>query len=145
MRQTASGEQNELYVGKSARRTELVTSGRIEEFAAVSGNENPLHHDYDHAEETMFGERIAHGMLAAGFISATLTDLVDPADATVVYLGQSLEFFKPVYVDDEVTVETSRRGARGVRPVRRRDGRYGADCPRQKERGIARSLICDPR
>jgi 3-hydroxybutyryl-CoA dehydratase len=33
---------------------------------------NPVHADAEHAAQSMFGERIAHGMLVAGLISAVL-------------------------------------------------------------------------
>jgi len=92
-----------VSVGQSESRTKHVDAALVESFAAVTGDENPLHLDDDHAAETMFGERIAHGMITAGLVSAALTDLVDPEVATVVYLSQTLEFQKPVYVDDELT------------------------------------------
>ena len=49
----------------------------------------------------MFGERIAHGMLSAGLISAVLgTRLPAPGS---LYLGQSLRFRRPVKIGDTVT------------------------------------------
>ena len=42
----------------------------IIKYAEVSGDTNPVHLDADFAATTMFKERIAHGMLTAGFISA---------------------------------------------------------------------------
>jgi 3-hydroxybutyryl-CoA dehydratase len=50
----------------------------------------------------MFGERIAHGMLIAGMISAVLgTELPGPNS---IYLGQDLRFTAPVKIGDTVTV-----------------------------------------
>jgi len=92
-----------VTVGRSESRTKHVDAALVESFAAVTGDENPLHLEDDHAAETMFGERIAHGMLAGGMLSAALTDLVDPEVATVVYLSQELEFQKPVYLGDKLT------------------------------------------
>ena len=49
----------------------------------------------------MFGGRIAHGMLSAGFISAVLgMRLPGPGS---VYLSQTLRFTKPVRIGDTVT------------------------------------------
>ena len=49
----------------------------------------------------MFGKRIAHGMLSAGFISTVLgTHLPGPG---TIYMGQELRFTKPVYFGDTVT------------------------------------------
>ena len=41
-------------------------------FSAVSTDTNPVHLDAEAAAASMFGERIAHGMLSAGLISAVL-------------------------------------------------------------------------
>jgi 3-hydroxybutyryl-CoA dehydratase len=49
----------------------------------------------------MFKERIAHGMLSAGLISAVLgTKLPGPG---TVYLAQNLKFRAPVKIGDTVT------------------------------------------
>ncbi|MBM3603151.1 MAG: MaoC family dehydratase, partial [Alphaproteobacteria bacterium] len=52
---------------------------------------------------TMFGGRIAHGMLTAGLISAVLgTKLPGPG---AIYLSQSLKFRAPVKLGDEATAQ----------------------------------------
>ena len=49
----------------------------------------------------MFGKRIAHGMLSAGFISTVLgTQLPGPG---TIYMGQELRFTKPVFFGDTIT------------------------------------------
>lgn len=40
-----------------------ITEADILEFAAISGDSNPIHVDPEHAASTVFGERIAHGAL----------------------------------------------------------------------------------
>lgn len=81
--------------------TRTITEPLIEEFAAVSGDRNPLHLDEDAAEDGPFGERVAHGMLTASFISAALAKL----DGEVIYLKQDLKFFAPVFIGDTLTAE----------------------------------------
>jgi 3-hydroxybutyryl-CoA dehydratase len=49
----------------------------------------------------MFGGRIAHGMLSAGFISTVLAMRL-PGPGTI-YLAQSLRFVRPVRIGDTVT------------------------------------------
>ena len=49
----------------------------------------------------MFGQRIAHGMLSAGFISNVLGNQL-PGPGTI-YMGQELRFVKPVFIGDTVT------------------------------------------
>jgi 3-hydroxybutyryl-CoA dehydratase len=53
------------------------------------------------AAASPFKERIAHGMLSAGLISAVLgTRLPGPG---TIYLGQTLSFRRPVKIGDTVT------------------------------------------
>ncbi|WP_416839984.1 MaoC family dehydratase [Haloferax sp. DFSO52] len=87
-------------VGDTARATLDVTTDRIEAFADVTGDTNPLHLDDEHAAASMFGGRIAHGMLTAGAVSAALGDL--PGE--IVYLSQDIEFVNPVRPGETVTV-----------------------------------------
>lgn len=85
-------------VGDSATVSKRVTRETIERYATVSGDENPIHLDEEYAAETMFGGRIAHGMLSAGVVSAALANL--PGD--IVYLSQNLRFERPVRPGDTV-------------------------------------------
>ena len=91
----------DLSLGQSADMTKIVTTADIEAFAAVSGDTNPVHLDEAYARGTTFGGRIAHGMLAAAYISAVLgTRLPGPG---AIYLSQSLRFRRPVKIGDPVT------------------------------------------
>jgi 3-hydroxybutyryl-CoA dehydratase len=91
-----------LAVGDTAERTFDVTDEVLEHFGAASGDRNPLHFDDAFAAGTMFGGRIAHGMLTAGFIS-TMIGMVLPGPGSV-YLGQTLQFRAPVRPGDRVRV-----------------------------------------
>jgi 3-hydroxybutyryl-CoA dehydratase len=46
-----------------------ITETDVVIFAGLSGDYNPLHTDAEFAKETMFGERIAHGMLGLSIVS----------------------------------------------------------------------------
>jgi 3-hydroxybutyryl-CoA dehydratase len=99
---------DELSVGQTAEMSRVVGAADIEAFAEVSGDINPVHLDEAYAKTTTFGERIAHGMLSAGYISALLgTRLPGPG---CIYLSQSLRFRRPVKIGDlvvaRVTVKT---------------------------------------
>ena len=53
----------------------------------------------------MFHERIAHGMLVSGYISAVLGyHLPGP---NTIYLGQELKFTAPVKIGDTVTAQAT--------------------------------------
>ncbi|SFI90208.1 MaoC family dehydratase [Caulobacter sp. UNC279MFTsu5.1] len=95
----------DLSVGQSAELVRVVGEADIVAFAQVTGDTNPVHLDADYAAATSFGERIAHGMLSAGYISAVLgTALPGPG---AVYLSQSLAFKRPVRIGDEVTASAT--------------------------------------
>jgi 3-hydroxybutyryl-CoA dehydratase len=101
--QTAAGRfLEDLAVGDRAERTVVVGEADIQAFAAVSGDDNPLHLDQAYAETTPFKGRIAHGMLSAAYISALLgTELPGPG---AIYLSQTLNFKRAVRIGDTLTV-----------------------------------------
>ena len=91
----------DLAVGQTASTGKTITEADILMFAAVSTDTNPVHLDAEVAKQSQFGERVAHGMLSAGLISAVLgTRLPGPG---TIYLGQSLRFRAPVKIGDTVT------------------------------------------
>jgi 3-hydroxybutyryl-CoA dehydratase len=101
--------------GQSASRTSEITDEMVRTFAAVTGDTNPVHLDEAYAAGTTFGRRIAHGMLVAGMISATLAnDLPGPG---TIYLGQSLKFKQPVYPGDTITARVEVLSVRPDKPI----------------------------
>ncbi len=91
----------EIHVGDLSTFTKTVTEADITLYAGISGDFNPAHVNAVEAEKGMFGQRIAHGMLSAGFISTVLgTQLPGPG---TIYMGQELRFVKPVFIGDTVT------------------------------------------
>ena len=96
---------DELTVGQTAEMSRVVGTADIEAFADVSGDNNPVHLDDAYARGTTFGERIAHGLLSASYISAILgTKLPGPG---AIYLSQSLRFRRPVKVGDLVVARAT--------------------------------------
>ena len=104
-----------LIVGDSASRSMTITDETIRAFADLTGDHNPVHLDDAYAAGTRFGRRIAHGMIAAGLISATLAnDLPGPG---TVYLGQTLQFKAPVYPGDTITATVEVKSVRPDKPI----------------------------
>ena len=103
MSQLSNFTFDEITLGQSAEYSKAVTEADIQMFAAVSGDVNPLHLDPEFAAGTRFGERIAHGMLTASFISAALAmELPGPG---CIFMEQSLKFRLPVKIGDVITVK----------------------------------------
>ena len=90
----------DIEVGMVRTLMKEVTTRDIELFAEVSTDRNPVHLDDAYAADTIFGGRIAHGMLTAGLISAVIGEQL-PGHGTV-YLGQTLKFLAPVRPGDTV-------------------------------------------
>ncbi|WP_135465787.1 MaoC family dehydratase [Crenalkalicoccus roseus] len=91
----------DLEVGQKASFGKTITEADIVLFAAVTGDTNPMHLNAEYARDTIFKERIAHGMLAAGLITKVLgTQLPGPG---TIYLSQSLKFRAPVRIGQTVT------------------------------------------
>ena len=92
----------EMYaVGQSAETSRIITEEDVLLFAQITGDRNPIHLSEEFAAKTRFGERIAHGILTAGLISAVIgMKLPGPG---CLYLSQTLRFLAPVKIGDEIT------------------------------------------
>lgn len=69
----------------------------VNRFAEVTGDKNPVHTNAEYAAKTLFKRPIMHGMLSASLFSKVFGTLF-PGEGTI-YLKQSLNFLKPMYVD----------------------------------------------
>ena len=86
-----------------------ITEADVTNFAGVSGDFNHLHTDAERMSESMFGERIAHGMLVVSAATGLLWQARSPEEreAVVAFYGiDDLRFRQPTYVGDTVRVET---------------------------------------
>ena len=97
----------DLTVGMSAETAKTITDADIVLFAGVSTDVNAVHMDEEFGKTTMFGGRIAHGMLSASLLSAVLGNRL-PGPGTI-YLSQSLRFRAPVRPGDTVHAKATVR------------------------------------
>lgn len=104
-----------LNVGDTASRSKVITDEDVRTFAAISGDENPIHLDEKFAADTPFGKRIVHGMLSASLISAVLAN--DLPGHGSIYLGQTLKFKAPVFIGDEITARVTVTSVRDGKPI----------------------------
>ncbi|MAH97938.1 MAG: enoyl-CoA hydratase [Euryarchaeota archaeon] len=93
----------DFYIGQKASFSKKVTLDLIKSFAEISEDSNPIHLDEEIARNSVFGKRVAHGMLVASFISALISKKL-PGPSSIYY-EQNLSFRKPVYVNDKIKVE----------------------------------------
>ena len=92
----------DIKIGDEASLSRTITEAHIVNFAGITGDFNPVHVDAEYAQQSMFGERICHGMLMAGLISTVLGMQLPGSNA--IYLGQDLKFTAPVKIGNTVTV-----------------------------------------
>lgn len=91
----------EIEIGETASISKMISEADIVNFAGIIGDFNPIHVNPEYAKNTMFGERIAHGMLTASFISTVVGCCLPGINA--LYLSQETKFVKPVRIGDTIT------------------------------------------
>jgi len=98
----------DFHVGQSfISRGRTVTEADIVQFAGLSWDVNPLHTDAEFASKTIFGQRIAHGMLGL-VISTGLSQSLNILDDTIMaFLGLEWKFLMPVMIGDTLHIEQS--------------------------------------
>lgn len=91
----------DLKVGMKESVSKTITETDVILYAGITLDVNPAHLNEEHAKQTMFKHRIAHGMLTAGLVSAVLGTKL-PGEGSI-YMGQELKFTAPVYFGDTIT------------------------------------------
>jgi 3-hydroxybutyryl-CoA dehydratase len=80
--------------------THTVTEGEIMDFAEISGDFNPIHTDKGFAQNSIYGERIAHGLLGISLVSGLASELGFAEGTTVAFRGLEWKFNNPIKIGD---------------------------------------------
>jgi len=91
----------DLKIGDFAEHAKTISESDVYLYAGITGDLNPAHINAQDAAQGMFKERIAHGMLSAGLVSAVL-GMQLPGPGTI-YMKQTLKFTAPVKFGDTIT------------------------------------------
>ena len=93
---------DDLVEGDSfVSRGRTITEADLVQFAAITGDWHPQHTDAEWAAESMFGQRIAHGMLVISYAIGLL-----PLEQVVALRRMKHLIFKhPVFIGDTIRVE----------------------------------------
>ncbi len=98
----------------SAART--ITETDIVNFAAMTGDWTNLHTDAEFAKTTMFGQRIAHGLLILSIASGLSVQLGFMEGTVLAFLSvDEWKFKAPVFIGDTIHVEMEVVGLRKLR------------------------------
>ncbi len=104
-----------IAIGDRASRAKTFSDEDVRTFAEISGDNNPIHLDDEYAAETRFGQRLVHGILTSGMISAVLGTQL-PGHGSV-YIKQTINFRAPVYIGDTITATVTAKKVRGDKPI----------------------------
>jgi acyl dehydratase len=92
----AVGEEFESP-GRTVTETDIVL------FAGLSGDYNVLHTDAEFMKQSIFGERIAHGLLGLAIQAGLFTRATQPF-ATMAFVGMRWKFKGPIKIGDTIRV-----------------------------------------
>ncbi len=88
------------FVGQTFREKHLLAQDEFDRFAALSGDDNPIHVDPEFSARTRFGKTVAHGMFLYSLICGVLAKHFPNASQ----VSQDLMFPSPSYVGEEIVV-----------------------------------------
>lgn len=92
---------DEIYVGQKESITKTITKGDIYNFAGLVDDYSPIHVNEEFGRKSSFGHCIAHGFISASLFSTLAGNYLPGAGS--LYVRQSLNFLRPVYVGDTIT------------------------------------------
>lgn len=95
-----------LKIGQQVTISSVVSEENVNAFSAISLDYNPVHFDDSFAAKTIYGKKIAHGMIGAALVSGALTELMGAGN---IWLSLNLEFKSPVYIGDRITCKLTIR------------------------------------
>jgi acyl dehydratase len=107
--------KNSLQVGDKASFSKKFTEEEVFRFAEISTDKNPLHLDKEYGKDSIFGQRIVHGILVASLFSG-LIGMKLPGEGSI-YLGQNLSFKAPVAIGEQVTASVEIIKIRKDKPI----------------------------
>jgi len=105
----------DLFVGKKATRTLTLDAKKVQTFADLTGDYNPLHFDESFTAKTKFKRLVVQGGLTTGLLHA-LVAMEMPGPGTV-FLSQNWKFTAPVFIGDTITAEAEVLSIHESKPV----------------------------
>lgn len=91
----------DFEVGQTEEDEIEVTDMLIEDMAKISRDYNPIHMSDEFARNSIFGKRIAHGLVCEALVSSLIGNKLPGAGA--IFLNISFTFRKPVFIEDTIT------------------------------------------
>ena len=80
-----------------------ISEDMLDDFAKLSGDDNPLHTNEEYASSTSFKKRVCSGMFLSSFFSRLVGMYLPGKHA--LHISQSLNFVNPCFIGETITVE----------------------------------------
>jgi acyl dehydratase len=97
---------DEVEIGqKFVTRGRTITEADIVQFAALTGDFNPMHTDAEYMKTHAMGQRIAHGMLTLSYAVGLMYQLGFMERTVVAFRGLEMKFSLPVFIGDTMHIE----------------------------------------
>jgi acyl dehydratase len=106
-------EMDEGFEITSPGRT--ITETDVVQFAALSGDWNPLHTDAEFAKGTRFGQRIAHGALGFSVATGLANRLGFIEGTAIAFMGTDWKFKAPIFIGDTICLTARVRSKRELK------------------------------
>jgi len=94
---------DEIEIGMQKSFKIFISEDRLDDFAKLSGDDNPLHMNEEYASSTSFKKRVCSGMFLASFFSRLVGMYLPGKHA--LHISQSLNFVNPCFIGETITVE----------------------------------------
>ena len=96
----------EFEVGQRlVTRGRTITDSDLVQFAGLTGDFNPMHTDAEYMKGSMFGQRIAHGLLSLSYAMGQAYQLGVLERTVLAFREIDMKFSAPVYIGDTIRAE----------------------------------------
>ena len=94
---------DEIEIGMQKSFKIFISEDYLDDFAKLSGDDNPLHMSEEYASSTSFKKRVCSGMFLSSFFSRLVGMYLPGKHA--LHISQSLNFVNPCFIGETITVE----------------------------------------
>ncbi len=95
----------DIEIGKTlVTRGRTITESDIVQFAALTGDYNPMHTNAEYMKNHPMKQRVAHGMLTLSYAVGQLYQLGFMERTVLAFRGLEMKFSLPVFIGDTVHV-----------------------------------------
>ena len=94
---------DEIEIGMQKSFKIFISEDMLDDFAKLSGDDNPLHMNEEYASSTSFKKRVCSGMFLSSFFSRLVGMYLPGKHA--LHISQSLNFVNPCFIGETITVE----------------------------------------